>query len=260
MHSGCQLIARCVNIPYMESIMKNRIICLMLLTETLIAGLNASENRQVTLGNLEITIQAGRGGLLSFCAQQSYDTYRANSNRNRSYTFYTNSMLMVFIGTDDVGLLPRADGSRMFHLLPFRTKAEPEFQDSLSDSVTAVLPGGHRAVFSKQTGELIELEGFIVRTSPLVRFDEMVKKSGGVELVPEKGSILIDYGWRTGEIPITQLWRTAVISDGYGNSCKVSLRELFRVDPDDRDEVIFKYQNNEELDTFLKSKCRNIKK
>ncbi|MBN1498857.1 MAG: hypothetical protein JW982_01760 [Spirochaetes bacterium] len=239
--------------------MKKFTVCATVLLLIISGIIFAVEPRQVTLGNLKITIQEDSHRQLTFCGDQSYDAYRLNNNRNRSYTFFADSKLMVFVGTDDVGLLPRADGSRMFHLLPFKTNAVPEFTDTDTEDVNAVLPDGRNAVFSKTTGELAAVEGFIVASSPIARFDEMDKKSGGIELTPEKGSVLIDYGWRIGEIPISQLWRTVLVLDGYGNKYKLKMSDFFRADPDDRDEVIFRFRNNEELDKFFKVKCPKLK-
>ena len=88
----------------------------------------------------------------------------------------------------------------------------------------------------------------------------MEKAAGGAELVPEKGYILIDYGWRTGEIPLTQLSRSVVIRDGYGNACKVRMSDLIMIDPTGAEEVKSRYESNAAFDAFLKKKCPNIRR
>lgn len=241
--------------------MKNLSAITVLLVLSLVIGPDTLNGfTQKPLGNLIMTVQEDRGEYFFLKSDYGDTLRRGNADRYRSCTFYASSMLMVFIGTNDYERMSRSTGSRMFHLLPYKTKTTPVFNDTESDRVTAVLPGGHRAEFSKTTGELVWIEGYTVKTSPVTHFDGMVRSRGGIEITPEKGYVLIDYGWRTGEIPITQLWRTAVISDGYGNKCVVKMSDLFRPNPKDRDEVFFKFLTNVEFDAFLKQKCPAIRK
>ena len=238
---------------------KIKILSLAFASQLLLVSLSADDWKQETIGNLKIQNEPPSNGVRKLTFDQTFDKSRENENRNRSYKFYSNSMLMVFVGSDDVGLLPRADGSRMFHLLPMGSLTLHNYQQD-GDNVRANLPDGSKAVFSKSSGELVSIEGFQVNLSPLERIDKMDKKLGGIELVPEQGHILIDYGWRIGEVPISQLWRKVKVTDSYKNVCTLKMSEFFKKDPSGAVEIIFKFESNDEIDSFLKKQCPKIKK
>ncbi|MCB1142972.1 MAG: hypothetical protein KDK54_12070 [Leptospiraceae bacterium] len=179
--------------------------------------------------------------------------------RDRGYTFDKNGLLMVFIGTNDYDRFSKSTGSRCLHFLPVLKQGTPSFVDLGDGKVEAILPSGHKAHFSTETGDLLWVEGYKVQTSPIEHMDKMVKKQGGIDITPEKGSLLFDYGWRTGEMSVSQLWRKSVIYDGYGNKCNIKNKDVFKKDPRDSDEVVFRYDSQAKLEAFLKKKCKKIR-
>jgi hypothetical protein len=120
------------------------------------------------------------------------------------------------------------------------------------------LPSGHKAEFSMESGEPIDLEGFHIKLSPLEHMTQIEKNKGFLEITPQNGFILMDYGWRTGEIPMSQLYREIKIIDGAGNSCKAKMNEVFQKDPRDSDEVVFLHETNDKLMKFLQKKCPKL--
>ncbi|MCP4133818.1 MAG: hypothetical protein GY754_22810 [bacterium] len=212
-----------------------------------------------TIKNLEIDVRKSKWEGCQLVLNMAYPLLEKNKQRNRSYNFNRFGLLMVFVGTEDYEKFSRCTGSRCLQLLPVKKQVIPSFKDTGKGVVDAVLPGGRKAEFSSETGELLWLEGFSVSLSPLEHMDKMIKKKGGINIVPEKGSLLFDYGWRTGEMSISQLWRKSVIYDGYGNSCSIKNRDVFKRNPKDRDEVIFKYDSNTKLKRFLRRKCPKIR-
>ncbi|MBP7736238.1 MAG: hypothetical protein KA369_09725 [Spirochaetes bacterium] len=218
----------------------------------------AQENTFATFNNLEVKIQKSKWQGLFLSTDQAYQKRKSLANRNRSYSFYASGLVMVFIGTDDYDRMSKATGSRTYHLLPIKENRDPSFSSRDESTVEALLPSGHTAYFSPETGELTGIEGYTVTLMPLGHFDGMVKNKGGVEIRPLKGSLIIDYGWRTGETNSTLLWSPSVILDGYGNRCAIKNSDISIRDPRDSDEVIFKFKNNDELDRFLKVKCPKI--
>ncbi|HPC42996.1 MAG TPA: hypothetical protein PLD91_18925 [Spirochaetota bacterium] len=218
----------------------------------------AQDNKYTTIKNIEMKIIMSKWEGLYLSTGQSYDLKMSNKNRERSYSFLPNGKLMVFIGTSDYDRMSKSTGSRTYHLLPFKERREPSFSRKDESTVEGYLPSGYTALFSSETGELLGIEGFTVTMTPVVHFDEMVKSRGGVEIRPQKGYILVDYGWRTGETSSNQLWSPSAILDGYGNRCAIKNSDISMRDPRDSDEVVFKFKNNQELDKFMKVKCPKI--
>ncbi len=218
----------------------------------------AQEGAFSTFNNLEMKIIRSKWQGLYLSTGQSYQLMKSHESRNRSYSFYPNGWLMIFIGTNDYDRNSNSTGSRTYHLLPFRENREPSFSRKDDATVEAFLPSGYTAQLSAESGDLVGIEGFTVATTPLGHFDTMVKSKGGVEIRPLKGYLLIDYGWRAGGTTSTNLWSPSVILDGYGNKCPIKNSDISIRDPRDPDEVIFKFKTNEELDRFLKIKCSKI--
>jgi hypothetical protein len=214
---------------------------------------NCDSSRQ--FGNLEVKLYKSKWGGCKLSAGQTYDYGKQLGKRYRSFTFSANGQVMMFVNTDDDERLSRATGSRCFHLLPFKRPVEPSYTDNGDGTVTLNLPSGHTAVFSTSTGEPISIEGFNLKISPLQHMSRIEKNRGFVEIVPQQGFLLFDYGWRTGEVPISQLYRDITIVDGSGASCRAKMSDVFKKDPRDPDEVVFIHDTNEKLKAFLKRKC-----
>jgi len=213
---------------------------------------------QSTFNNIEITIQELRPGDWRLSSDTSTHVRMKNKNRNRSFSFYKEGMVMVFIGTNDYDRMSKSTGSRTYRLLPFRETVKPSFARVDDNTIEGMSPTGHKVTFSAESGDVSAIEGFTVSTTPLEHFDEMVKKKGGVEIKPQKGFLLIDYGWMTGSSANSRIWTSPVIYDGMGNKCQVKNSELAMQDPNDRDEVILKYKTNGDMEKFLKKRCPSL--
>ncbi|MCU0849597.1 MAG: hypothetical protein MUD12_17085 [Spirochaetes bacterium] len=207
--------------------------------------------------NLSVRLAEVRKGC-TISAGETFDYAATRGDRYRSFMFMPNGQVMVFTGTKDDERMSRSTGSRYFHLLPFKTQGDPSYSDAGDGTVDILSPGGHRAKFSTENGEPVFIEGITIKLYPLRHIKEIEKNNGLMDITPEKGRLLIDYGWRTGEVPITQLWRNIEIKDGHGNVCKAKMSEVFRVDPKDKDEVFFIHDTNARLRQFLKKKCPKI--
>jgi hypothetical protein len=209
-------------------------------------------------GNLEVKLYRSKWGGCRLSAGQTYDYGRQFEKRYRSFTFSSDGQVMMFVNTDDSERLSRATGSRCFHLFPFRKPVEPSFADNGDGTVTLTLPSGHTALFSAMTGDPISIEGFNIKLAPLKHISQIETNRGFLDIAPQKGFLLFDYGWRTGEVPMSQLWRDIAISDGNGTACKARMSDVFKKDPRDPDEVVFIHDTNAKLRAFVKKKCPTI--
>ena len=215
--------------------------------------------RNLDIKNLRVSFAELKRGACTISAGESWDYSDKKESRYRSFMFIPNGQVMVFTSTKDDERMSRSTGSRYFHLLPFKTQVEPTYSDAGDGTVDIISPSGHRAKFSTETGEPVSIEGITIKVYPLKHIKEIEKNNGLMDISAEKGRLLIDYGWRTGEVPISQLWRNIDIKDGYGNVCKAKMSDVFKKDPKDSDEVIFIHDTNAKLRQFMKKKCPKIK-
>lgn len=221
-------------------------------------GIAARDNlgfKQSTFNNIEITIQEMRAGEWRLSSNSSYRLQMKNKSRNRSFSFNKEGMVMVFVGSNDYDRMSKSTGSHTYRLLPFRESVQPTFTRVDDNTIEGMSPYGYKVTFSAESGDVSAIEGFTVTTTPLEHFDEMVKKKGGVEIKPEKGFLLIDYGWMTGSSAHAKIWSSPVVYDGMGNKCQIKNSDLAVQDPKDPDEVILKYKTNEDMEKFLKKRC-----
>lgn len=224
---------------------------------TLNSSVSAQEcEAREQFGNLDVRISHSRIRGCNIAADQTLDKQTAQSGRNRSWTFFADGLIMIFVGTNDYDRMSQATGSRCVQLFG-RRQQTPAFRET-EGGVQLTLPSGPTAIFSTETGDILGIQGFDVQVTPIEHFDQMAKKEGGVTIKPRPGSLLIDYGWRTGEMSISQLWRPALVTDGTGKQCSLKIGDFFAQDPADADEVIFKHANDEALYTFLKARCPGI--
>jgi hypothetical protein len=230
----------------------------MLCATVLIGVKGYAQERTERFDNLEMRYQTANGRDWYIASDYAYSLTSTNGNRNRSWHFKKSGFAWVFVGTSDYDRMSKSTGSRCYQLLPFKEPQEPTWYRKDAATVEAMLPSGHRALFSTETAELIELEGYTVATTPLQHFDQMVKAQGGVELRPLKGYLLIDYGWQSGGMGISYLWRSAAICDASGAKCTIKNSDVYIKDPRDSDEVIFTINTGIELDRFLKAKCPKL--
>ena len=218
-----------------------------------------AEEKSGTFRNLEIRTQRSPRSGWFITTNQAYQLKKQNKNRTRSYSFYSYGYVMAFIGTDDYDTDSKSTGCRTFQFLPFRESRVPSFREVDENTVEAMLPSGHRALFSTEKGELLSIEGYDITFKPIQHFDVMVKESGGVAITPKKGNLVLDYGWRTGGSAREQLWRTSVVLDSRGGKFTLKNSDVIIKDPKDPDEVIFKYLDNESMKGFLLKKFPTLK-
>lgn len=246
----------------MRHIILSSILLMAFFYSVMFGGTEARNNdgfEQSTFNNIEITIQEMRAGDWRLSSNSSYILQQKNKNRNRSFSFYKEGMVMVFVGSNDYDRMSKSTGSRTYRLLPYRDPVKPSFNKFDDGTIEGMSPSGFKVTFSAESGDVSAIEGFTVTTTPIEHFDEMVKKKGGVEIKPEKGFLLIDYGWMTGSSAHTRIWSSPVIYDAMGNRCQVKNGDLAVQDPKDRDEVILKYRTNDTMENFLKKRCPSLR-
>ncbi len=243
----------------MKQLIFASVILITLLSITVMSGQIKAKNKwefsQKTFNNIEVTVQELTADKWRLSSTSSYRLQQQNRNRNRSFSFYKEGLLLVFVGTSDYDRMSKATGSRTYRLLPYRETVKPSFSQIDDTTIEGISPSGYRVTFSAESGDVSAIEGFKVATTPIEHFDSMVKKKGGVEIKPEKGFLLIDYGWMTGSAAHSKIWSSPVIHDGMGNRCQIKNSDIARRDPKDPDEVILKYTTNAEMETFLKKRC-----
>jgi len=202
-----------------------------------------------------------------FCAytQTDYDALQVTVNDNcmlsvgtsdfaapryRSYDFYPEGSLLVFVSTDDDPRLSRSTGSRVYFTAPRKVDVEPAVIGETGETVTVQGPAGQIAVFSKLTAQLISLEGYSVTVAPEILLTNRV----GVEVKPNSGRLLIDTDFKlggTGYDP-NRRDKPSFIRDGQGKSCTVKNLDLFVYVDGEPD---FKFPDDASLAEFLKQKC-----
>ncbi len=242
----------------MKQIALSSIILMAFFYSVISGGIEARENlgfEQSTFNNIEITIQEMRAGDWRLSSNSSYRLQQKNNNRNRSFSFKKDGMVMVFVGSNDYDRMSKSTGSHTYRLLPYRESVKPSFNKIDDNTIEGMSPSGYKVTFSAESGDVSAIEGFTVTTTPLEHFDDMVKKKGGVEIKPEKGFLLIDYGWMTGSSAHTKIWSSPVVYDGMGNKCQIKNSDLAMQDPKDPDEVILKYRTSGDMEKFLKKRC-----
>lgn len=209
----------------------------------------------IKLNNIRVWVQELTETKWFLASEMSDQLSAQNGRRDRSYHFYADGLLLVFIMTKDYDTFSKCSGSHTFRFLPYRETVVPSFRQIDDDAVEGVSPSNYKVTFSGASGDVSGIEGFEVATSPLDRIEAMAKKKGGIEIRPKKGFLLIDYGWMTGESTHSKPWALPVLSDGFGNKCQVKNTELATRDPNDPDEMILKYKTNADMEKFLKKRC-----
>lgn len=199
----------------------------------------------------------------SVTVQSTLAFQEQNSSRSRSFTFFPDGQMMVFIGTNDFPQLSRSTGSRTFTFLP-RSDGSVQIYESLDGSLMIITASG--VVFSVDPikATLTSINGYEFRQtqeiSSSIPFSSLVAARGGVEILPAIGSgkQLVDYGWRTGDLAYS---KPGAIATWYGdalmgdrlNSCKIMANLLFKVE--DRDNLVFKYSSDADLAGVLLKNC-----
>lgn len=179
---------------------------------------------------------------------------KEDRSRYRIYSFNNSGEFSVFVSTEDSPSISLSTGQRSFVLFP---RKENLGSSSLQINDVAQEASfrsffGTEAVFNLNTLELTSLAGFKVKFSN----KSVLNNQGGVELVPEKGYAVLDFGWATGTSPISSRWamsKSSKFVDGNGVVCSIPNSELIAKGITGEPE--FKYKTDAEFKVLLKKRC-----
>ncbi len=162
----------------------------------------------------------------------------------RDYAFFDDGMMMVF-NSYGAAEGPTMTSARSFYFFPRRGPAELEM-DPKSGTVAVAMADGGRAFFDPPTAQVKSLERGTVTVSPSL--DRAAR--GGVE-IPSYNGLLLDAGFRLGELPAGRPKATSVFRDAAGRTCAVTNDEIFSYAGGD---PALKY-DDAALSAFLKTRC-----
>lgn len=166
----------------------------------------------------------------------------------RDYAFFGDGMLMVFNSYGDGEDTARLTSAREFWFFPRKEPLELR-ADPAGPALSVRQPDGGLMVFNPADGQLASVERGAVTVSP--RIDPADR--GGVEFAAYTG-LLLDVGFRMGELPSMKPEGEAVFRSAYGQQCRVKNKELFAYAGGDRS---FKF-SDVELSTWLKTRCPGL--
>jgi hypothetical protein len=176
-----------------------------------------------------------------------------NYPKYRSYMFSTAGDLIVFNSFGD-GSPSTSTGARSYILFPRTNPLEFKIEDN---NIHVKTPSGVVFVFSGKKGDLVAVHGMYFTLDDEVRGDN----NGGLDLHPFKG-LIIDEGWRQGELPRVDFKRSSHFKDGHGNFCKVLNSDIFEAIIDNSgaiDGAKLKFVSPGDMRYFLENKCPQIK-
>lgn len=179
--------------------------------------------------------------------------------RTRSWSFYKNGLVMVFVSTNDSEYLSRATGSETFHLLPFEEQDKVVVQ-KLDGGIWGIMTAGsHQVFYDEKEHDVFRIQGFNLTVKSLEHISQIAKKYGLIRIKPEANSenIALRYGWRTGEVAYSQLGRR-VYAYKDSRSCKLYMSQFWTPRPAERDEVDFKFSESDEAVSYINQKCFNL--
>ncbi len=166
----------------------------------------------------------------------------------RVYAFFSDGMLMVFnsygAGEDPV----KMPSAREFYFFPRR--AAPKLQmDPAAPAVSVTMSDGGLVVFNPADAQIRSVDRGGGSGSP--RIDPADR--GGVEFSSYNG-LMLDVGFRMGELPSGKPENEAVFRSAYGQLCTIKNKELFAYAGGGRS---IKY-TDQELSTWLKTRCPGL--
>lgn len=223
-------------------------------------GLSAEGSCKANLSkeNLDLGMNHGHDGCFVQLSHP-HDYYAANEKRTRTTQLYSNGLVYFYAETSDKPKMSQSIGTRTIQFLPFKPTMSSYSGPDSSGIIRFITPFGLKAEASTKTGLLTSVEGFDLRIGPMRHIDEMVRKNGDVTVTPRPGFVAIDYGFRLGNISTSQLWRDAIVMDGFGNKCTLKISTFFKNRPGDPDEVDYLYANNDAVKTMLARRCPQIR-
>lgn len=169
--------------------------------------------------------------------------------RSRSYLFSSNGLFMVFNVFGDTGSISRDTGARAYFIFP--RARQPEFRKSDSGEVIVSATSGQDVAFSPITAMLKSFGGMDLHEDPEIT----ATNSGGVELRPRDGVIILDTGWKTGGVAYSNPSGQSEFVFPAGASCKVWNKEIFDYSANPTDPRL-RFGSDEELYRYLRQRCQ----
>ena len=166
----------------------------------------------------------------------------------RDYAFFGDGMLMVFNSYCPEDNTVKCTSAREFYFFP-RRNAPELFLDPAAPAVSVKMPNGGLVVFDPATAQIRSVDRGGVTVSP--RIDPADR--GGVEF-PSYNGLMLDAGFRMGELPSGKPDNESVFRSAYGQQCKVKNREIFSYA---NGESSFKFVD-QQLSVWLKTRCPGL--
>lgn len=163
----------------------------------------------------------------------------------RNYGIFSDGLFMVFNSFGDSEDTAKDTGAREFYFFP--RSAPPVLHiDPAVPSVSVTLGDGGTVVFDPATAQPVSTDRGSVSVAGAV--DRGNK--GGVEF-PSYAGLMLDAGFRMGELPSGKPNGEATFRDGNGTTCKVKNNEIYAYANGDRE---FKF-DDAGLKKFLATRC-----
>ncbi|MDE2491173.1 MAG: hypothetical protein KGM24_10015 [Elusimicrobia bacterium] len=165
----------------------------------------------------------------------------------RDYAVFSDGMLMVF-SSYGAGEGPDMTSARSFYFFPRRGLPRLE-TDKAAGTVRVVMADGGVATFDPATAQIAGLDRGAVTVSPRIARDD----DGGVE-IPEYRGLMLDAGFRLGELPAGRPNAASTFRSAEGQTCTVTNSEIFAYKSGN---PVLKF-DDAGLSAFLKTRCPGL--
>lgn len=166
----------------------------------------------------------------------------------RDYAFFSDGMLMVFNSYGAGEDTRRFTSAREFYFFP-RLNAPDVTIDPAAPAVSVLMSNGDTVTFNPADAQIAAIGRGGVTVAQ--RIDPADR--GGVEF-PSYNGLMLDVGFRMGELPSGLPDGDAVFRSAYGQTCSVKNREIFSYADGNR---AFTF-TDEELSLWLKTRCPGL--
>jgi|GEM_PF-2776917 len=181
--------------------------------------------------------------------------YKDSEGNSRSFYWKTDGTFSSVIFLNRPGKASQNSWGRTLQLFP-RVESAPDIQFDSDGHVTIIMANRELMRFDAKGVPLSYTGGEISgRSDPLDPPAE-----GGVDLKISK-SLVIDYGWKKGGMPVDLKTGKAVVRDSRGKSCSFKNTELLNYIalPNGKlSHTEFKFKTDEEFASFLRNKCPDV--
>lgn len=166
----------------------------------------------------------------------------------RNFGVFSDGMFMVFNSFGDSEDTAKDTGAREFYFFPRLAPAVLHI-DPAGPSVAVTMVDGSRLTFDPATAQPVSSDRGTVTVAGTVDRGN----AGGVEF-PSYAGLMLDAGFRMGELPSARPSGSATFRDAAGRTCAVKNTEVFAYANGDRD---FKF-DDAGLKAFLKTRCPGL--